>query len=463
MRALFRRHVSLFAAFVFPWPRVVACLMPVHNDTWWHLRTGYETLRDHAPLFTDRFSFTAYGNFFWNHSWGAQVLFYLLFSVGGFPLLTTFCAALTLAAWALVWRQMRGPLDLRLIVFALACSASTTIWSVRPQVFSILLLPLVATLAARDGGWAIPPLVILWANLHAGVAIGVVVVAASVVAALLRDRDRLLPRGLCLIATGAATLSHAVGTPNWTETAASMARSSANQIQEWQPTPLRAGTDGVLGAGRALSGSSCGTGGDCTTPADRMVAAAALLVLPLAVRTLRNVPAFMMLAAPALTSTDMAPRPTRANIWPTVIVPLRRLVSGCVVATRCPRLPGRRQGSSGARGAHLGRCLGGARSRHRRQPRSARVKGPALQHLSRWRSADLVCPGATGLHRQPAGSVSNSSHSGCESGGSHGRLSGSVHAVGYQLCRAAAAFSHRRRSQSGRVAPEVSRHLLGGP
>src|SRR5262245_55826505 len=55
---------------------VVACLMPTHNDTWWHLRSGQEMIRTRALLFEDRFSFTAYGGFFWNHSWLSQLVFY---------------------------------------------------------------------------------------------------------------------------------------------------------------------------------------------------------------------------------------------------------------------------------------------------------------------------------------------------------------------------------------------------
>ena len=78
MKSPGRRLASPVTALAFIALGIVACLMPAHNDTWWHLRTGYETLRDHAPLFTDRFSFTAYGNFFWNHSWLAQAVFYLL-------------------------------------------------------------------------------------------------------------------------------------------------------------------------------------------------------------------------------------------------------------------------------------------------------------------------------------------------------------------------------------------------
>src|SRR4051812_28747198 len=81
----------------------LACLSPVQNDTWWHLRSGQLMFRSHTLLFTDEFSFTARGQFFWNHSWLSQLLFYPLFRIGGLGLLTAACAALIVAAWAVTW------------------------------------------------------------------------------------------------------------------------------------------------------------------------------------------------------------------------------------------------------------------------------------------------------------------------------------------------------------------------
>ena len=313
MKSPGRRLASPVKALAFIALGIVACLMPAHNDTWWHLRTGYETLRDHAPLFTDRFSFTAYGNFFWNHSWLAQAVFYLLYSVGGFPLLTAFCATLTLAAWALVWRQMQGPLDMRLVLFAVACAGATTIWSVRPQVFSIVMLPLVAILVARDRWWLIPPAIALWANLHAGVAMGLVVVAASVAAALL-DRERLLPRAACFAASVVATLATPLGVRSWTELVASVGRSRANRIQEWQPTALPPDQMLFWALAAVFVWQLTRHWRRLPDREDRVLAVAAMLALPIAVRTLRNVPAFLMLAAPALTRLTYATARERKRV-----------------------------------------------------------------------------------------------------------------------------------------------------
>src|SRR5262245_31840446 len=207
----------------------VACLMPVHNDTWWHLRSGEEMIRTHRLLFVDHFSSTANGAFFWNHSWLSQVVFYLIFSTAGLAGVTALCAALVIGAWVLVWRLMRGDTAIRLALLAVAVSSATTIWSVRPQAFSIFLLALTVWLLSADRWPVMPVAMALWAKLHAGFAIGIVVLAGWVVEALLNDRRKLLRRVLAAAASTAATLLTPLGASNWKELIASMGRSRANQ------------------------------------------------------------------------------------------------------------------------------------------------------------------------------------------------------------------------------------------
>jgi hypothetical protein len=286
---------------VFAGLAVVACLMPVQNDTWWHLRAGHDMLRDHALMFADRFSHTTGGGFFWNHSWLAQLAFYPIFVLGGLPLLTAFCALLVVLGWAMVWRLTRGPEDLRVLLLVLAVASSTAVWSVRPQVFSVVLLPIVTSLVARDRWLLVAPLMVLWANLHAGMAMGASVAGASVLAALVADRDRLVMRVAGAAAVFGATLLTPLGPTNWTEMLASMARSRANQIQEWRATPLPPDQLLFWGLAAVVVWQVVRRWRALESPEDRVLVAAALVALPLAARTFRNVPTFMMLATPALT------------------------------------------------------------------------------------------------------------------------------------------------------------------
>src|SRR4029079_12290768 len=176
--------------------------------------------------------------FFWNHSWLSQLLFYPLFSAGGLGLLTAACAAVIVAAWVVTWSMMSGAFADRLLLIGGALSCGMLTWSVRPQVFSILLLPVVLRLLSVYRGWPAARLFVLWANLHAGFVLGLLVAASSVPVAAVWDRDRFARRIAGVIACAAATLATPLGLRYWTEIPASMARSRANSILEWQPTAL---------------------------------------------------------------------------------------------------------------------------------------------------------------------------------------------------------------------------------
>jgi hypothetical protein len=278
----------------------LACLSPAHNDTWWHLRSGQEVARTRAWMSDDRFTFTVHGAFFWNPAWLAQLIFYGLWLLGGFQLLTFVCAGVIVAAWAIVWRLMRGPFTDRLLLLAVALSSATMTWSVRPQVFSLLGSMVVIRLAAHDRWRWLPPLFVLWANLHAGFAMGIALLIAAVVAAVVHDRDRLWTRLRWTTVCGLATLITPFGLENWRQIVASIGRSSANAIQEWQPTAWPPQQVAFWGLAVVVAIMAIRRWKSLEEPADRVLLVAAIVTFPLAVRSLRNVPTFMMIAAPAL-------------------------------------------------------------------------------------------------------------------------------------------------------------------
>ena len=278
----------------------LACLSPAHNDTWWHLRSGQEMARTREWMSDDRFTFTVHGAFFWNPSWLAQLIFYGLLLLGGFQLLTFVCAGVIVAAWVIAWQLMRGPFTDRLLLLAVALSSATVTWSLRPQVFSLLASMVVIRLAAYDRWRWLPLLFVLWANLHAGFAMGLALLIAAVVAAFVQDRDRLWPRLGWTAVSGLATLVTPFGLENWRQIAASIGRSYANVIQEWQPTALPPQHLAFWGLAAVLAVMAVRRWKSLEDPADRVLLVAAIVACPLAMRSLRNVPTFMMIAAPAV-------------------------------------------------------------------------------------------------------------------------------------------------------------------
>jgi hypothetical protein len=89
--------VLLFLSFI------IAFFKITDSDVWWHLKTG-EYILAHGIPSTDPFSFTAAGNHWVTHEWLAEVLFYLLYKLGGFTLLIAFKAAISAAIAYLIFR-----------------------------------------------------------------------------------------------------------------------------------------------------------------------------------------------------------------------------------------------------------------------------------------------------------------------------------------------------------------------
>jgi hypothetical protein len=279
---------------------VLAAAMPAHNDTWWHLRAGLETLNGHSP-FTDHFSWTRAGSFYWNTSWLGQVVFAILHVAGGMPLVAAACAGAAVVGWWLVWRQCRGDVIERLVLLAVALPVSTMTWSVRPQM-AIVLLPVVVALVASNRVLAASAVMALWANLHAGFVLGVIVLGAGVVAALVYERSVMPARILTLLAGVAATLVTPLGWANWREIDLSLQRSNANAIIEWRPPEFGGAYLAFWATGAMLAGLLVLRWRRLDTPYLQVSALSACVVLVSATRAVRVVPAFMMLALPALSA-----------------------------------------------------------------------------------------------------------------------------------------------------------------
>lgn len=163
---------------------LMAARMPLDTDLWWHLRAGEITLQSGHPLLIDTLSFTREGSSWINHSWLSEVGMTLLFRVGGYLALSGMVALSAAASMALLYRQMSGPALLRAFVILLATLVAAVVWSPRPQIFSLLLLAVCGLILddyRRKGInrlWLLPPLFVLWSNLHGGYPLGLGLIGA---------------------------------------------------------------------------------------------------------------------------------------------------------------------------------------------------------------------------------------------------------------------------------------------
>ena len=184
----FRRLVPLVAILaVF----TMALRFSIGPDTYWHLRAGDWMLSEGSLLKVDPFSLTRLGSEWIYPGWLAQIALIAVFRLMGFPGLNLLTALAVTTTFAFVWMTMReGPL-LRAFVLLLAATASAVYWSARPHIFTFLFTAVTLWALAkfrREGSrviWVIPVLTAVWANVHGGFVIPILLIGLEILATIL--------------------------------------------------------------------------------------------------------------------------------------------------------------------------------------------------------------------------------------------------------------------------------------
>lgn len=181
-----------FAAILFLGLLAMTARNAVDPDLWWHLRTGQWIVETGHVPHSDPFSFTRAGHAWVSHEWLSEVMFYELWKHGGTTALIVFSAIITTAGFMLLYLRCPGKKHWAAAATVLGALASAPSWGVRPQMltftFASLLLWLLEggskleadteTKTARPRFFWIPPLFLLWLNLHAGFALGLALLLA---------------------------------------------------------------------------------------------------------------------------------------------------------------------------------------------------------------------------------------------------------------------------------------------
>jgi len=169
-----RLFVIIFALGLF----IMACRNVTDPDVWWHLRTGQIILQTRQVPHADPYSYTRLGAPWIDHEWLSQVLIYFLFRIGGCIALTVTFAVVVAAALLLVFARSPGKPYIAAVVTLVGAFASAPSWGSRPQMITFLLTSVALLLLERSYNqpqllWWIPLLLLFWANLHAGYALGI--------------------------------------------------------------------------------------------------------------------------------------------------------------------------------------------------------------------------------------------------------------------------------------------------
>jgi len=242
----------------------------VDPDLWGHIVFGQHMLHSSAIPKTDIYSWTAQGQPWINHEWGAEIilaLFYTAWGGSGILLLkmvvglAAFAVCLRLGAQSLSWPA-------RFVAWGFAALAVVEIsygFAARPQIFTALFLSLELLLLQQIHSgkrlWmlAFPILFLVWINTHGGVLAGLGLLglaAGATTAQLAWDKGRNLMAGiscsestnkqamktllslwLAVIAAGVAMLCNpwGMGLLRWLIGSVLWLRP---QIAEWNSTPL---------------------------------------------------------------------------------------------------------------------------------------------------------------------------------------------------------------------------------
>jgi hypothetical protein len=194
---------------------IIAVGLPsTDSDTYWQLAMGRWMLDHHEFLRQDIFSSTVASAHFGIGEWLGQIAFAGSFAAAGWAGVAVLRATLVaVAAFFVVRLARRGGtpwwISLPLVVAALLVSKIT--WTDRPQLFTLAIFPaLLELLLSLPGGFSrrllvLPPLFLVWTNLHGGYLLGLAIVAIFATEALLTKGRRGLPLALTAVACVAVT------------------------------------------------------------------------------------------------------------------------------------------------------------------------------------------------------------------------------------------------------------------
>jgi hypothetical protein len=216
-----------------------------------HIMVGREILLSgHIPL-QDVYSYSASGSPWRNHEWLAQVTLALAYGglgVLGLKILKLLCATVMLLSLAVGLAQTTAPLGVQRLLLLAAGLGTMEQFQFRPQLFTLAMLGiLMATLAGliyrhRARLWPLIPMFALWANLHGGFFIGLLILVISSVSLGLREIvtrgqfDRAWRIAALTVGCALATLVNPLGIQLWPNVMHSVADPLVRSfITDWLP------------------------------------------------------------------------------------------------------------------------------------------------------------------------------------------------------------------------------------
>ncbi|MGB7987005.1 MAG: hypothetical protein WCF54_17710 [Terracidiphilus sp.] len=174
-------------------PALATLFLPVlcDNDVWWHLRTGEWIYTNHAIPTHDIYSISLQSHSWTPYSWLFELLVYGVFRCAGLRGIVLFTSAMVLLITLAIRSAVRRLMPETASALALTIFATVTLihlYTPRPWLFSIIFFAIetgILLKAIHSGpGWELawlPPLFIVWANIHIQFVDGLVILVIATI------------------------------------------------------------------------------------------------------------------------------------------------------------------------------------------------------------------------------------------------------------------------------------------
>src|SRR5580704_12527309 len=235
----------------------------VDPDMWWHIRTGELILSTHRWATTDPYSYTSTGAPWMSCEWLGDVVFAVVYRLGGLRglevLLIALASAVMLALYGFATLRS-GNCKAAFLVSALLLALATASYNLRPQMLGYLFLifTLIVLELFRQGKqravWLLPFLFLVWVNTHGSWIVGLGTLALYFLAGLASfevgslqtrrwtDAQRLRLEMVFLLSLAAIPITpYGVRLAGYPFTVASTLPISVANILEWQVMPFNLG------------------------------------------------------------------------------------------------------------------------------------------------------------------------------------------------------------------------------
>ncbi len=220
-------------------------------DFGWHYRYGEYFLKNGEILRKDIFSWTMEGYKWVNHSWGYDLLVYLIYNNFSFLGLSIAGALISLLAFIIgVWKFKLSYIEKAILAIFYSSLVSGVIWQgLRSQVLSLLffslLMNLIFNLEGKKKKWiyfTFPLLFLFWANFHGSFILGIIIFISLITSKLTLKAIFNLKTNLVLkwslgsiFASLLATLINPFGILVYTEAIKHYNHPFLGYITEWMP------------------------------------------------------------------------------------------------------------------------------------------------------------------------------------------------------------------------------------